>query len=500
MKQFTVCLPVLAALLAAMLPVTGCQSSAVPTGFPLEGLSQIKPGHAMRSSTSDPNWKDGNGDARPIAPGQTLVLADLKGPGQVTHLWNTVAAQERGYSRLLVLRMYWDGEATPSVEAPLGDFFAMGHGIDHPFSSLPVTVSSDGRARNCYWPMPFGKSARVTVTNEGTKKVDAFYSYVDWQKLPKLPAKTAYFHAQYRQEHPAVMGHNYRIADLAGRGHYVGTVLSVRQLTPSWWGEGDDFWFIDGEKEPSLRGTGSEDYLCDGWGLREMSQPYYGAPLMEGYDAFARTTTYRWHIADPVPFEKSLRLEIEHKGVTFNEKGEVKSGFEERPDDFSSVAFWYQMEPHRPFPPMAAAKDRLYYDWTKLVETETRLADAKASEGNLSAQEGGAWGGGKQLFWTPSKPGQTLELNFDLAAAGNYELLLVMTKSFDYGNCQVEIDGRAVGAPLRLYSKDIVTKEIHLDAGALAAGTHTLRFVNRDKDPESKGWFLGFDSYMFQTR
>ena len=110
------------------------------------------------------------------------------------------------------------------------------------------------------------------------------------------------------------------------------------------------------------------------------------------------------------------------------------------------------------------------------------------------------WGGGKQLFWTPSKPGQTLEFNVDLAAAGNYELLLVMTKSFDYGNCQVQIDGKDVGAPLALYSKDIVTKELYLNAGTLAAGTHMLRFVNRDKDPESKGYFFGFDSYMFQTR
>ena len=499
MRMRAFCPLVLAALLAAVLPVTGCQTSGAPTGDPLAGLAQIKPGHAMRASTSDPNWKDGNGDARPIAPGQTLVLADLKGPGEITHLWNTVAAQERGYSRLIVIRMYWDGEKTPSVEAPLGDFFAMGHGIDHPLTSLPVTVSSEGRGRNCYWPMPFGKSARITATNEGAKQVDAFYSYIDWQKLPKLPANTAYFHAQYRQEHPAVMERNYLIADLEGRGHYVGTVLSVRQLTASWWGEGDDFWFIDGEKKPSLRGTGSEDYFCDGWGLREMSQPYYGAPLMEGNEAFQRTTAYRWHIADPVPFDRSLRLEIEHKGVTFDEKGGIKSGFEERPDDFSSVAFWYQLEPHKPFPPLAPAKDRLYYDWSKMIEAETRLADAKASEGSISTQDG-AWGGGKQLFWTPPRPGQTLEFNVDIATAGNYELLLVMTKSFDYGNCQVEIDGKAVGAPLRLYSKEIVTKELHLDAGALAAGTHTLRFVNRDKDPESKGYFFGFDSYMFQPR
>jgi len=498
MKKLAVCSLALCALLAAMLPISGCQTSVLPTGDPLEGLAQMKPGHAMRASTSDANWKNGNGDARPIAPGKTLVLADLKGPGQITHWWNTVAAQDRGYSRLIVIRMYWDGETNPSVEAPLGDFFAMGHGYDHPLTSLPVTVTSDGRGRNCYWPMPFAKSARITATNEGTRNVDAFYSYIDWQKLPSLPKGTAYFHAQYRQEHPAVMGRNYLIADLAGKGHYVGTVLNVRQRTASWWGEGDDFWFIDGEKEPSMRGTGSEDYLCDGWGLREMSQPFYGAPLVEGYDPFCRTTAYRWHIPDPVRFDTSLRLEIEHKGVTFDEKGAIKSGFEERPDDFSSVAFWYQAEPHKPFPPIAAAKDRLYIDWSKLVEAESRIPDTKVSEGPLSAQDGGAWSGAKQLFWNPSKPGQTLEFPLDVAAAGNYELLLILTKSWDYGNYQVQLDGKDIGAVLALCNKDVVTKEVYLNVGELTAGAHTLRFVNRDKAPESKGYFFGLDSYMLQ--
>lgn len=469
------------------------------TGNPLEGLAQLKPGEAMRSSSCDPNWENGNGDCRYIKPGDTLVLAELDGPGVITHFWNTIAANERGYSRLLVLRMYWDGEEQPSVEVPFGDFFGIGHGVDQPYQSLPITVTSEGRARNCYWPMPFRKSAKITATNEGRTPINALYWYLDWQKLPSLPQDNAYFHSMYRQEHPAVMGQNYLIADIKGRGHYVGTVLNVRQLTESWWGEGDDFWFIDGENKPRLRGTGSEDYLCDAWGLREMSNLYYGAPLMKGYDAFAKTSSYRWHITDPVPFKKSLRLEIEHKGVTFNPDKSVKSGFEERPDDFSSVAFWYQLEPHKPYPALPPAYDRLYEDWSKLIEAESLIPNVKASDGPVAKQDG-IGSGGAQLFWTPGTENQTLEMSLEVPADGNYEVLFLLTSAPDYGVQQIELDGKPLGAPVDLFNRAIATKEYIFAAGELTAGKHVLRFINKGKNGDSKGYFFGFDGVLLNPK
>lgn len=481
----------------AVVLLAGCQT-APPAPFggnPLDGLALLRGGETMRSSSCDPDWVNGNGDARPIAPGKTLTIAALEGPGVITHLWNTVAAQDREYSRMLVVRMYWDGEALPSVEVPLGDFFGMGHGKDHPFSSLPVTVTSEGRARNCYWPMPFRKSARITVTNEGERDVNAFYYYVDWRKVDRLPKGTVYFHAMYRQEHPAVMGQNYLIADIEGRGHYVGTLLNVRQRTASWWGEGDDFWFIDGAAAPQLRGTGSEDYFCDAWGLREMSTPFYGAPLMEGCEAMHRTTCYRWHITDPVVFRTALRLEIEHKGVTFNDDGTIRSGFEERPDDFSSVAFWYQTEPHKPLPPMAPAKQRVYRDWSGVVEAEAALDTVKVTAGPVSTQDGG-YSGARQLFWTPGAADQRLDFPLDAPADGTYELVLVMTRSWDYGTYEAQLDGKPLGAPMNLYSKNIVAKEHCFPTGPLAAGPHVLSLVNRGKDASSPGYFLGFDCLL----
>ena len=466
-----------------------------PSGNPLDGLAQLKAGSSERASSSDADWRNGNGDARPIAPGGTLVIADLKGPGMVTHIWNTIADNERGYSRLLVLRMYWDGETNPSVECPVGDFFGIGHGVDVPFQSLPICVTSEGKGRNCYWPMPFRKSAKITVTNEGRQRCDAFYYYVDWRKLPKLPKNTAYMHAMYRQEFPAVMGRNYLLADIEGCGHYVGTLLNVRQLTASWWGEGDDFFFIDGTQEPQLRGTGSEDYLCDGWGLRKMSNPYYGAPLMEGNNAFDMTSAYRWHIPDPVLFKKSLRAEIEHNGVTFNPDGSVKSGFEERPDDFSSVAYWYQLEPHKAFPEIPHGYARLYADYSKLIEAESLIPKAQVSAGPLAPQQGG-YSGGAQLFWTPPQANQSLTVPFDAAEAGKYSLILVLTHSWDYGIFQIEVDGKPLGAPIDLFNATVFTNDKTLGPVELQAGSHTLTFRNTGKHADSKGYFLGFDGLL----
>jgi len=284
----------LLALALTVLLVGVPSASQLPS---LQSLTQLRNDIPQRASSSDADWRNGNRDARPIEPGETLVLADLKGPGKITHIWCTVAAAEPQYSRLLVLRMYWDGEEHPSVECPLGDFFAMGHGWDVSVGSLPVRVTANGRARNGYWVMPFRKSARVTVTDEGRLPMRLFFYNIDWRQLRGLPRDTAHFHAMYRQEFPTAMGRNYLLADIGGRGHYVGTMLSVRQLASRWWGEGDEFFFIDGESEPSLRGTGTEDYFGDASGLSQQSVPFYGAPLVGGQAAGNRST--------PVPLADS---------------------------------------------------------------------------------------------------------------------------------------------------------------------------------------------------
>ena len=239
----------------------------------------------------------------------------------------------------------------------------------------------------------------------------------------------------------------------------MGTVLNCRQRTASWWGEGDDFFFIDGEKEPSLRGTGTEDYYCDGWGFRKQNGLFYGAPLVEGYDPGNRTSVYRWHIPDPVIFHKTLHVEIEHKGVTFNPDGKIKSGFEERSDDISSVAFWYQTEPHLAFPKMPVGYDRLYTDYSKIIEVESLIPIAKATSGGIAKQEIGGASGNAHLFWTPAAADQTLTIPFDVKEAGRLDVTLLITTSWDYGIYEYQIDGKPLGPPEDQFNPAVVVRE-----------------------------------------
>jgi hypothetical protein len=490
MKSF----PLTAAILALKTAVSLAQ---LDPGNPLNGLEQLKDFQSRRESSSDPNWRNGNADSRPIAPGATLTLADVNGPGMIVHFWCTIAHSDPYYSRMLTLRMYWDGEKDPSVECPIGDFFGMGHGIDKPFDSLPVRVTSDGRGRNCYWPMPFRKSARITVSNESQRPCDAFYYYLDWQKHESLPPKTAYFHAMYRQEYPCVMGTNYLIADILGQGHYVGTVQSVYLISPGWYGEGDDFFFIDGEKEPSLRGTGTEDYFCDGWGFREQAGPFYGAPLWEGENTGNRGSAYRWHIPDPVVFTKSLRVEIEHKGSQRFPDG-TGSGFIERDDLMSSVAYWYQIEPHKPWPPLPPGHDRLPFHDRLLLKGHTAVENAQHSEAPLQVQDIGGTTDNQQLWFQPREDKAWLEVSFQVAQPETGELICNMVHSWDYGIYNVKLDGQPV-AEMDLYSPYIAPTPHKLGLRQLAAGTHTLRLEGNGKAAASAGYFLGFDALVIRV-
>ncbi|MEW6235798.1 MAG: DUF2961 domain-containing protein [Candidatus Omnitrophota bacterium] len=321
---------------------------------PLESLSIAPNYESHRISSYDRNGY--NADWISIEPGETRVLAEIDGPGAITHFWNTISA-EPYYSRMLIMRFYWDGQAMPSVEVPLGDFFGVGHGLNIPFHSFVMDNSSEGRARNCYWYMPFKKSAKVTVTHEGFNKVRSFYYYIDYRSFKTIPDDSLYFHAQYRQAvpNPAVdiKGKNidgktnYLLMETTGRGQYVGTIQSVQINQDGWYGEGDDMFFVDGAETPTMTGTGTEDYFNDAWGFRPFDYLYHGVTLWEGYKKGNRGTAYKWHIFDPVAFTKSLRATIEHGHAN------------DRQDDFYTVAFWYQTLPSPEPPAMPNVMNRL---------------------------------------------------------------------------------------------------------------------------------------------
>lgn len=217
----------------------------------LGDFEKLRDGRSMRASSCDPDLH-GNRNRWSLEPGESAVIADLEGPGVVTYIWFTLSTAERNWGRYIALRMYWDGDWDPAVEAPLGDFFANGNAMHAPVNSVPVQVSSQGRAFNCFWPMPLRESARIVVTNESEKNIRSFYFYVDWIKLNRLPGNTAYFHAQYRQEYPGETNEEYTVFEGEGQGYYVGTVFSAILRRPNWFGEGDDRFYIDGEEFPSI--------------------------------------------------------------------------------------------------------------------------------------------------------------------------------------------------------------------------------------------------------
>jgi hypothetical protein len=488
-------------------------------------LIQPKNFTAHRAGSNNPDWNSNDDSKRPI-PGETTVLADLQGPGIVSHLWVTIADNEYGWPRLLRIRVYYDGSETPSVDAPLGDFFAVGHGVEKKVRSLMVRDSSEGRARNCYWPMPFKKSCKITVTNEGRRRVTNLYYHVDWQKVPSLPEDTPYFHARYRQSLPAPNdGSLYEFLNVTGKGHYVGTVLSVVQAEAGWFGEGDDFFWVDGEKYPSIEGTGSEDYFNDAWGLHEDDGPYYGVTVAEGTDLGSRMTAYRWHVLDPIPFTKSLKVNIEHKGWTYDEDGKVKSAFGERTDLMSSVAFWYQEGIALDQPPVPYGSARLPQGNAQQIEVEKFLAkdiaNKKARNGKktLVTTKGGKATIMPELFWSKDviyfkAEGKDSEITipFDVPEEGDYEIYTEVAQASDYGIYTVLLDGEPPvagqlehepGADLRPktqfngYALETFVGLSHLVGWPhLTKGRHTLTFVCIGKSEASSGYNLGVDDII----
>ncbi len=329
------------------------------TGSAMDSLPALKDYRAGRVSSHDRTGH--NADfLTDISPGETAVLAELDGPGMIAHIWITIDAEEY-HGRTILLRMFWDDEKDPSVLAPINDFFCSGHGLNSVVRSIPVTATSHGRARNCFFKMPFNRKARIEIENQGLDRIGKFYYYIDYRKYDEPFGDIGYFHARYRQEYPTVAGKNYLVCDAEGRGHYVGTTLSIESNQDGWWGEGDDRFFIDGESKPSIHGTGTEDYLSDAWGIWKGSSPYYGCTVhdSESYTKNARYTSYRFHVEDPIPFTKSLHFEIEDIGAIKNEAGRWISGDAERSDNWSSVAYWYQTEPHKPWGPIATTDQRL---------------------------------------------------------------------------------------------------------------------------------------------
>jgi len=467
-------------LIAALLILAGAQtgwgqSSANHERDLFGRLTQSQPGRSQRVSSSEADL-DGNGDGKTIQPGQTLVLADLDGPGVITHFWNTSASLNPFSGRSLVLRIYWDGAENPSVESPIGDFFGVGHGAKADFQSLPVSVSSLGRSRSCQWRMPFRKHAKITVTNENLQFGPVpFYYYLDWEKLDELPEDTLYFHARYRQQFPAQPG-DHVLLETTGRGNYVGTVYSAQEVKIGWFGEGDDRFFIDGEELPSIRGTGTEDYFGDAWGFREFAGPFQGVTLFEGVMPGDRVTAYRWHMNDPIRFTKSLKASIEHRGSVYSEKdGKSLSSSGQREDWISSVAFWYQTPPATWDDPLPPAEKRVAPYKILLAPSLTMRAKPDKTEKSIAG-----------ITFKPEVPDGEIEFDFEIAEPGRYRVSAVLMDAVFGSRYQPFLDGKPLGPVLDMNSKGGDWREYLFDLHDLDKGTHTFKLAGRGASPTQR--------------
>ena len=311
-----------------------------------------------------------NADYRVIQPGAEMTLLDADGPGKVTHMWFVQAKSEKFAAKKLVLRAYWDNESEPSVQVTLADFFGEHFGDEKPWTSAMLSVGTD-RAMNCFFPMPYRRHARITITNEGAEAVNRFWFNIDYVTFHNaLPQDELYFHAAFTQAQPThgwsddwklnndPVAHdtpnlhgkgNFNWLTATGRGQFVGVVLSVLVNQSEWWGEGDDLFFIDGATTPSIAGTGTEDYFLGSldWGTTPYTTPLYGAFRLGDESIGSRYTAYRFHLEEPITFERSIVAGIEHGSANV------------RSDSYYATAYWYQTLPHAPLPPLPPISERI---------------------------------------------------------------------------------------------------------------------------------------------
>jgi len=333
---------------------------AAPATVPeaLFSMARLRDYKCHRSSSWDTTG--GNADFRLVDPGASLTLLEAKGPGVITHIWFTINSDDRMHLKNLVLRAWWDGESSPSIEAPIGDFFGLNLGEYFNYQSALLAVAPQ-KALNCYFQMPFDSAAKITLTNEGKVRTNNLYFAIDYTTVPALPPNLGRFHAQYRQAAPCKKSadttgknlngtDNYVFFEATGRGHFIGVTQGVLQNADGWFGEGDDMIFIDGESQPVINGTGTEDYYNGAWDFygNAFANLRQGAPfIIDPERTGGRYCLYRWHTESFITFEKSIKVTIEHGHAN------------DRADNFYSVGYWYQTEPHAEFPQLPPTETRV---------------------------------------------------------------------------------------------------------------------------------------------
>jgi len=452
-------------------------------------LPYLKNSTLIQISSNDTTG--GNNDCITIPAGGTARIAEITGPAVITHLWCTISSRDKHFLRRILLRMYWDGEKQPSVEVPIGDFF--GTGFQYKQFITPIIGMSSGGYYS-YWAMPFNFSARVEIVNETGEEIQSFYYHIDYQKLSEpLDPSIAYFHASWHRDVRTPPGQPYTILEAEGEGHVVGVAMSMQGYDNGLqFLEGDEAVYVDGERQASMRGTGTEDYFNSGWYFPqgEFAAPYHGLILKD--DSLSRIAAYRFHILDAIPFKRSIRFQIEHGHAN------------EEIADYSSTVYWYQKEPHKPFGQMMKPALRIPLrvqipNGALEVESLPLRGVKLPHEIQDMSSFGPDWGGLKQVRIAASKPGDTFTVSTWVEEA-RYDMDLYFTKGPDYGKVQVYSDGRRL-AEIQGYDKTVLPggmvrlKDLRSNKGELC-----LEFRVVGKDGKSTGYTVGLDAFTLTPR
>ncbi len=527
-------------VLAGLVFLPACRDDDAETagGGVLDGLARPQQGRSMRATSTMRvgelrRGPDGNRDAGErrydpaaeprgdadvksnwdnfnVPPGATHVLMDAAGPGVITHIWFTFlgpepqgwASQGSAGHQELMLRIYWDGETRPSVEAPVGDFFANCFGERSEVVSTPVVVEG-GDSYNAFWRMPFRKSARVEIENQSPKPLSLLYYNIDWIKLDRLADDTPYFHAQYRQEYPVRKGQDYVLLETEGKGHFVGAVLGVRMRSPAWFGEGDEKIYIDGEAKPSIWGTGTEDYFLAAWGLERSGTPYFGVPFFDYRTIGGHVSSYRWHLHDPVVFNTGIKVALEHMGwMSEDENPEYKAtSWNEREDDYASVAFWYQTGTSTFAARAPGAGERRLPSLARTVVRGWDPAAPRRHGTGVAEKAVDELSGADILSYRPVGPaGAWLEFAIEVAAKEPLRLEVGGLSAMDGGLYQAYLDGVKIGEPLDFWAGSRAGAVFPLLDFWPEPGPHVLKLACVGRSARSTGYACAVDSVRLLER
>lgn len=511
---------------------------------PMGSLATPQSGRSMRATSTFREGADGNYD--PFAPpksdleeksnrdnfrvpaGETHVLMDVRGPGVITHMWITFLGPEphpwakdgSANHQELLLRIYWDDNEKPGVEAPVGDFFAGCFGKRSEVVSMAV-VTEGGDSYNCFWTMPFQKAARVEIVNQSEKPLSLLYYNIDWIKKDSLPEDTPYFYAQYNQSYPLTRGEPYTLLETEGKGHYVGTVFSVRTRSPYWFGEGDEMVAIDGEPVPSVWGTGTEDYFLCAWGLERVLTPYFGVPYFDQWGIVGgHTSAYRWHINDPFVFNTSIKVQFETFGwIAPDENPDNRAmSWNPREDDYASVAFWYQTGTPTFAVRAPGAKERKLPNIDRVVVKVASLDYGQAPPDNELVRL--EYDGRRRrkiterevqrffehfehdVLYVPASGEcqNVLEIPFDVAEKEPLRLLVNLGLGPGLGEFEVSLDGVKLGVPMDCYAPEVAAKEFHFLDFWPEPGSYVLRLECVGKNHLSSGYALMVESVRLRER